>query len=654
LLNKERIVDFKGDPYLKKVLTFLFFLSVFTLQSQAKADEIQAEYVVLFKHEINWSLLERENVKVVKSYDNIPAVSISTTANIADKLKKSTDVQTLTDSNPYVVQAQQIPWGFEPLKAATEPNSFHTGKNVKVAIIDTGVDSNHPDLKVAGGVCVLDVQCKGNYQDDSYDGHGSHVAGTIAAQNNSIGSIGIAPGVSLYAVKALDSNGDGTTTTILSGIDWAIKNKMDIINLSLTTDSDDPILKAMVNKAYDNGILIVAAAGNNGMKDPNKDIVLYPAKYDSVIAVGGVKSSLKRMISSATGSEIEVVAPGEEVFSTVPRSGDLEDGAVDGYTKLSGTSMASPYVVGVLALLKEEYPNESNIELRKRLDDGARDLGTTGRDWSYGYGLVQVPTFDAPLPTGNQIKLSFISKGSVQFDLSRTTNIKGIYVKRSDQGDVYEVKDSRWTDYLPAGNYTYFFKVVDNNGNHYYKKITVDITEPKIPDVNSSDWFSREMTYLFDKSILKGSADNALRPSANISRAEAMTMIGRAIGLDETKRMTRFKDVSGESFAAGYIQSAFEKGIIKGFPNGTFRPDQPVTRAEMAILVSKAYNLTGDTSEKIVDISNQVTGYAQIKALYNVGITKGYPDHSFKPYKPINRAEYSVFLARAENSLFIK
>ncbi len=636
------------------MIALLFLVSIFTWQSQAKADEIHSEYIVLFHHEINWSLLEKENVDIVKSFNNIPAVSISTTASIADSLRKSADVKTLTNSNSYVVQAQQVPWGFGPLKAPIEPNSFHTGKNVKVAIIDTGIDSKHPDLKVAGGVCVLDVQCKGNYQDDSYDGHGSHVAGIIAAQNNSIGSIGIAPGASLYAIKALDSNGDGTTTTILSGIDWAIQNKMDIINLSLIAEDDDPVLREMVNKAYERGILVVAAAGNNGFKDPNKDIVQYPGKYDSVIAVGGVDSSLKRMVSSATGTELEVVAPGEEIYSTVPKTGDFEDGNVDGYTKLSGTSMAAPYVAGVLALLKEEYPNESNVELRKRLDDGAKDLGTVGKDWSFGYGLVQVPAFDTPLPTGNQIKLSQIAKGSVQFDLTRSSDITAIYVKRSDQADVYEVNDSKWTDYLPAGKYTYFFKVVDKNGNHFYKKLAVDMAEPIIPDVKSSNWFSREMIYLFDKHILKGANNNALRPSANISRAEAITMIGRAIGLDGTLRATKFTDVSRESFAAGYIQSALEKGIIKGFPNGTFRPDQPVTRAEMAILVAKAYSFTGDTSEKIVDISDQVTGFAQIKALYKAGITKGYPDETYKPYRPITRAEYSVFLARAENSLFIK
>ncbi|HAQ06866.1 MAG TPA: hypothetical protein DCR24_04825, partial [Bacillus bacterium] len=251
----------------------------------------------------------------------------------------------------------------------------YTGKNVKVAILDSGI-SPHPDLKIAGGVSF--VSYTNSFSDDN--GHGTHVAGIVGALNNDIGTVGVAPDAQIYAVKVLDSRGNGYLSDILSALDWAITNKMDIVNLSLGSLEKSPILEYTINKAYNAGTLIVAAGGNSGNKEGTGDNVAYPARYNSVIAVSAVDQQKNRGSFSATGNSIEYSAPGVSILSTYLNNG---------YARLTGTSMATGFVTGNLALLKEIYPTMTNSELREQLKKTAFDLGNPGRDPWFGYGLVQ-------------------------------------------------------------------------------------------------------------------------------------------------------------------------------------------------------------------------------------------------------------------------
>jgi uncharacterized repeat protein (TIGR02543 family) len=190
--------------------------------------------------------------------------------------------------------------------------------------------------------------------------------------------VGIAPGASIYAVKVLDYNGDGYTSDIIEGIQWAISHDMDIINLSLGSFTSNTTLEAVVNQAYSQGILVVAAAGNDG---PGVGIA-YPARYASVIAVGATDINNNIAEFSCTGSDLEVAAPGVSIYSTY---------FTGSYITLSGTSMACPYVCGDLALLKQANPTYTNVQLRELLDKTTVDLGATGRDSQFGYGLIQAP-----------------------------------------------------------------------------------------------------------------------------------------------------------------------------------------------------------------------------------------------------------------------
>jgi subtilisin len=181
----------------------------------------------------------------------------------------------------------------------------------------------------------------------------------------------------LYAVKVLDNSGSGSYAGIAEGIEWAVNNGMDIINMSLGGSSDSSILEEWCNTAYNSGLLVVAAAGNSGNRGGKNDSVGYPAKYESVIAVAAIDKNNNRASFSSTGPAVELSAPGVDVLSTVP--GNL-------YDSYNGTSMASPHVAGVAALVWAAKPGLTNVELRQLLRDSAVNLGDSNQ---YGYGLVQ-------------------------------------------------------------------------------------------------------------------------------------------------------------------------------------------------------------------------------------------------------------------------
>jgi subtilisin family serine protease len=223
---------------------------------------------------------------------------------------------------------------------------------------------------------------------DDDNGHGTHVAGIAAAVDNEIGVIGASPEAYLYAVKVLDRTGSGYVSDVIAGIQWAIDNDMDVINMSLGTDSDIQSLHDAVDAAYAANIVVVAAAGNDGDTDPDSDVD-YPAAYSSVIAVAATDSEDIRASWSSDGTEVELAAPGVEVRST------WKGGK---YKVLSGTSMASPHVAGTVALIlatsvPSTYDADSDgfwdpVEVRAVLQETADDLGDSGFDVYYGYGLV--------------------------------------------------------------------------------------------------------------------------------------------------------------------------------------------------------------------------------------------------------------------------
>ncbi|MED4302003.1 S8 family serine peptidase [Geobacillus stearothermophilus] len=240
-----------------------------------------------------------------------------------------------------------------------------TGQGVKVAVFDTGI-SSHTDLQIKGGVSFVEGS---NFNVDE-NGHGTHVAGIIGSLINNEGIVGVAPSVELYSVKVLDSAGNGSYSSIIKGIEWAIDNNINIINMSLGGFEYSAALEEAINLAYDNNILIVASAGNTGEQ------MTYPAKYEKVISVGAVDGNNNKAVFSSVGEELDVVAPGVNIKSTFTNGS---------YAVKSGTSMAAPHATGVLALIWGKNLAVDNEVIQGLLNYSALGLGD---NFSYGNGLV--------------------------------------------------------------------------------------------------------------------------------------------------------------------------------------------------------------------------------------------------------------------------
>jgi subtilisin family serine protease len=272
-------------------------------------------------------------------------------------------------------------WGVDHIGSYTvhtKSPSYNKGDGIKVCVIDTGINRTHPDLDGNYVTGIDYVNDDDNPMDDN--GHGTHVSGTIAAELNNAGVVGVAPNADLIVAKVLNSAGSGSYSDVIAGINWCASNGAKVISMSLGGSSGSDALKSAVDTAYSKNILVVAAAGNSGNKAGKNDSVIYPARYDSVIAVAATDSNNKRASWSSTGPKVEISAPGVSVKSTWLGTG---------YSTISGTSMATPHVSGVAALIWKSNPNLSSGDVRNILDSTALDLGASGRDNLYGYGLVR-------------------------------------------------------------------------------------------------------------------------------------------------------------------------------------------------------------------------------------------------------------------------
>lgn len=335
------------------------------------------EVLILFNSKIDTSLIEKYNGDVLDQFLFTPALKARIPADAIDFIKNSDNVKAVEEDQQVKVEGQLKGWGIDATKTQRSWSNNVTGKGIKVAVLDSGI-SPHEDLVIAGGASFL--KYTNSYADDF--GHGTHIAGIIGAKNNDKGIVGVAPDVQLYSVKVLDQEGAGLVSQLVAGIEWAINNQMDIINLSLGSPYHSLLLEQTLYKANSLGISIVAAAGNSGRTDGSGDTVEFPARYPSVIAVAATDKLNKRAYFSSTGNTVGVAAPGMEITSTYLNNG---------YATFDGTSMAAGFVTGQMALLKEMYPVLSNQGLRQKLLESTLDLGSSGYDTFFGHGLIQSP-----------------------------------------------------------------------------------------------------------------------------------------------------------------------------------------------------------------------------------------------------------------------
>jgi len=413
--------------------------------------------------------------KTKYTYNIIYAKAVEIPEQAIDRIKKNPRVKYVEeDAEVHALGELDDSWGVDRIDA-DEVWSSNTGLGVKVAIIDTGIDYNHDDLdgNYAGGYDY--VNDDDNPMDDA--GHGTHCAGIVAAEKNGEGVVGVAPNANLYAVKVLDETGSGFISDVVAGIEWAVEHNMDVISMSLGGPSSDT-LKAACGNAYDEGLVLVASAGNSGTpRGRTTTTVGYPAAYASVIAVSATDSSDVIAYFSSRGPEVEIAAPGVNIYSTYLNNA---------YTAMSGTSMACPHVAGTAALVIASEPSLTNIEVRERLQNTAEDKGPDGWDSGYGWGIVdayaalqfesgpnQAPVADAG--PGQSVSVN----ETVTFNGYGSSDPDGTIVSYEwDFGDgATGTGQTVNHDYLTVGNYTVILIVTDDGGANDSDTALVTVTE---------------------------------------------------------------------------------------------------------------------------------------------------------------------------------
>ncbi len=287
----------------------------------------------------------------------------------------------------------ETPWGIERVFNGNYDGDQYTTP-VQVAILDSGIDLDHPDLE-PNIAWAVDATGKGD--PDDKNGHGTHVAGTIGAIRDNAGVVGMYAYVEIYALKVLGAGGRGDWNDFITAIYLSCEgpdgvegteDDADVISMSLGASSAPAEVHDAIKHAYNLGIVLVAAAGNEGDGDPSTEEISYPAYYEEVIAVGATDKDDAIASWSNTGSYLELAAPGVSIYSTYKGGG---------YDTLSGTSMACPHVSGLVALIIAingkmpvgTFDDTDDSTMRGYLHTTALDLGPSGWDPAYGWGLIQ-------------------------------------------------------------------------------------------------------------------------------------------------------------------------------------------------------------------------------------------------------------------------
>ncbi len=431
-MNIKRSVKRPGAIFLTLVLALGLIVAQAPAAVLGNNQPEHEDFLIGFEGPPNSKLVEQFGGEVYRQFTLVNVVAARLPAQAVDALEKNPVVRYVEPDVAVYAVSQIVPWGIDRV-FEDEEHPFPTwnnsmGEGIGVAVLDTGIDEDHEDLVVEGGTNTIDDTHWGS---DS-SGHGTHVAGTIAALDNELGVVGVAPEVELYAVKVLNDSGSGTVSSVVAGIEWAVNQGIPVMNMSLGSSSDSQTLKDACDAAYSAGHLLVAAAGNSGNPPGRGDNVIYPAKYDSVIAVAASDDKDSRARWSSTGSAVEFIAPGVSILSTLPNNS---------YGTYSGTSMASPHAAGAAALAWAVNPTLTNAEIRATLQGTAEDLGLDPNH--QGHGLVRADLAVSaalalePPATGN-IEGTVTDEGDAAIegatvvvegtDLSATTDLNGYYL----------------------------------------------------------------------------------------------------------------------------------------------------------------------------------------------------------------------------------
>ncbi|WP_152912110.1 S8 family serine peptidase [Caloranaerobacter sp. TR13] len=452
------------------------------------ADNEEIPVIVVFKEKLNF--MKKNDIKKLignyitkHEYKNIPAIAMKLKKSQINKLSKLDIVAHIEYDEPVKASMDTANYWFGAEKAR---NDFYvngdrdgninnyTKNDVVVAVIDTGIDGNHVDLD---GGKIIGWKDFVNNQPLPYDdnGHGTHVAGIIAGEGDGNPNYtGVAKGTALVGLKVLDSQGNGSMSDVTAAIDWCITNKdvygIDVINLSLGTsgssDGTDSTSLA-VNNAVNNGIVVVVAAGNDG---PNKYTIGSPGAAEKAITVAAMADVGENGFSLADFSsrgptaderiKPDIASPGYNI--TAPKAN-----TTNGYVTYSGTSMATPFTAGIVALMLDANPNLTPTQIKNILTSTAHDWGPYGKDIEYGNGRLDgyEAIKQAGSYSGNNIPLPDYMYGTESLSGSGASDIWEFTVDNTNYPIAITLIIPNWTYWLWGGTPDFDVYLYDSNGN---------------------------------------------------------------------------------------------------------------------------------------------------------------------------------------------
>ncbi|MGX2961684.1 S8 family peptidase [Peribacillus sp. JNUCC 23] len=532
-----------------------------------------------------------------------------------------------------------------------------TGVNhLLIAVIDSGV-SIHEDfcsniLYSLGKDYVENLK----WPEDLF-GHGTHVTGILAAcTNNQKGGTGVLgdADVDILPLKVLNKRGMGDDFEIALAIKDAIEAGAEIINLSLAGRGETSILKETIAEAVQKNILIISAAGNwNILTDK-----VYPASYDGVIAVSSTTPSMTKVPSSNFGWEVDISAPGQAIYSTFLNNS---------YSNMTGTSMATPFVTGAAALIKLNNPNYDAIKVRNTLIHSATDLSIKGYDIETGYGLLNLQNAMQTMDTSS---LSWLSLNNGQplnklkeqiLGVSTTLAGKQLLVF-ANETELYAApalplrNPISFSEYDANKKYTRIFSLILDKNENILDSNYINVSHPDITDtiafsdVHSNHWAYLDIIKGAEIGLINGYESGKFQPNSPITRKHTTMMLNRLFQWELSgPSKSPFSDVT-KSLKMDYLSLlvAFNQGVINGYKDGTFKPNNPLTRGQMALIIARSLEPDGFTFTgqpyPFKDIKNGEEIYQAVQLLAERGIiTK---QDYFRPLESITRAQFTTMLMR--------
>jgi subtilisin family serine protease len=453
--SRKETSHLKKNAFLSKVtgsaLVFLLLASNLVIAAPAE----KHSYLVGMTPGVSPKALAAPGIELKEQWNELDAVRIVATAAAAIGLEHNPNVSYVEEDRLVYASSTgttytdgALTWGLQAVNAAQAWNLNATGQNIKVCVLDTGIDYDQPEF-TRNGVSV--IKGRKNFVNDGHPdatdgyGHGTHVAGTVAGQTSNSGSrIGVAPGVDLYVARVLGDDGSGATSGIINGLNWCQQNGANIASLSLGSSQSSRTEEKAFDQTYQNGMLSIAASGNDGGR------IGYPANYSSVVAVGAVDSSLNLAAFSNYGRDQEVVAPGVGTLSSVPRgtgmqtsAKEVQNGIETSYKSIgleysalgnvtgplvecgladTTTSCGGKPQTGAWIALISRGSIAFSVKVQNAIDQGASAAIITNNDtanpddpgsFTLGSAANWIPTIAVSYSSGNSIRTAGLGTGNV-------------------------------------------------------------------------------------------------------------------------------------------------------------------------------------------------------------------------------------------------